>query len=428
MVDTFDFEALLEARLRARAAIASRRFDAVAIAHEAVTTGTRGRWLGRLEWPSRPRGYAWVIVVLLLALALLGGVAVVGALLRVPAPVPSSDVTNGWIALAGNPFDLYEGENGDIYLVPVGTAAPPRLIIGSGGDGIAQQCPSFSPDGHRLAYGEARASGLVSRNPRGPWPVSDRAVVVVGLNANGDASSPIIRVTVPTDPGEIVCPQWSPDGTRVAFRVGSDLWVADDTSGKTTMFPVEAMPWVAQGFAWSRDGSRIAVAEPGEIRVVPIDGRTATVIPVEGATLASIGWTAGDDSIVYVSSTVAQAVYRVDADGSNDTQIAVGSGAIISPDGTRVACTCDSGVLTMDSRGGNVVDVAAPSVFFASAWSPDGKRLLSSTGGGLVSVAVAPGSPLIVYLPPKSAYPPGTFVDGGLDLQWSQVAWQPVFP
>jgi Tol biopolymer transport system component len=344
-----------------------------------------------------------------------------------PAPTfsPPSVVSQGWIAVSANPSYHGAGENGDIYLLSKGAA--PRRIIGSDGDGIAQACPTFSPDGQRLAYGEARASGTVTTY-RGVWPVSDRAVVVVELS---DPSQALMRVTLPTNPGEIVCPKWSPDGTHVAFRVGTGLWVANTTSGKTTVFQVGLTPWGQQAFAWSRDGSRIAVAESGQIRVVPIDGSASAAIPVTGDVPRSIGWTANDDAIVYASTDApgdALAVNRVDADGTNDTQLAYsggayGGGAAVSPGGTRVAYIAGVHVLTMDTRGGKVVAVSVPPNFLVGGllWSPDGKRLLLSSVSGVVSVSVAPGSAPIVY---ETALYPG----GGLDLEWSwpEVTWQPV--
>ena len=254
-----------------------------------------------------------------------------------------------------------------------------------------------------------------------------------------NASKPLMRVTLPSDPGAIACPKWSPNGRYVAFRAGAGLWVADTTSGKTTVFQVGATPWGQQGFAWSRDGSRVAVAELGQIRVVPINGSTPAVIQVTGGVpgryTGSMGWTADDDAIVYVSTDPegdALAVNRVNADGTNHTPLASGGGAAVSPDGTRVAyITSTSGVfngqpndehvLTMDTRGGDVVKVPVPPDFVLEGllWSPDGKRLLLSSIDGVVSVAVAPGSPPIVYAT-------GLY-RSGLDLEWSfsEVTWQP---
>jgi Tol biopolymer transport system component len=345
--------------------------------------------------------------------------------------------TQGWIAVSALPWTAMIGEHGDIYLLSEG--ASPRRIIGSDGDGIAQDCPTFSPDGLRLAYGEARASGATN-NDRGVWPVSDRAVVVVGVNADGDPSQPLMRVTLPTSPGEIACPEWSPDGRYVAYRVGADLWVADTTTGTTNLFPVLATPWGENAFAWSRDGSRIAVAEPGQIRLVPIDGSTPTVISafggVPGSYTGSMGWTAGDAGIVYVGTDpqgYGPAVNRVDANGTNDTELGCGSDAVISPDGARVAyISCpfpdqpnDQHVITMPTRGGKGVEVTAPPNFMIEGllWSPDGKRLLLGSIDGVVSVAVAPGSAPVVYATGQSDYP-----GAGLDLEWSssELTWQPV--
>jgi len=146
-----------------------------------------------------------------------------------PLPsLPASSARNGWIVVSANPWNVGGGQNGDIYLVSEGVA--PRRIIGSDGDGIAQACPMFSPDGQRLAYGEARASGPVTTY-RGGWPVDGRAIVVVGVNEHGDPIPALSRFALPTGLGPMVCPEWSPTGRFLAFRVGAQLWIADTASG-----------------------------------------------------------------------------------------------------------------------------------------------------------------------------------------------------
>lgn len=342
--------------------------------------------------------------------------------------------TQGWIAVSALPWSEGIGEHGDIYLL--GPGASPRRIIGSDVDGVAQDCPTFSPDGQRLAYGQARASGATN-NDRGVWPVSDRAVVVVAINADGDPSQPLMRANLPTSAGEMACPEWSPDGRYIAYRVGADLWVADPTTGTTTLYPVVATPWNENAIAWSRDGSRIAVAEPGQIRIVPINGSTPTVIPafgLPGSYDGSMGWTAGDADIVYVSEDPLYGsfgVNRVDANGNKDTHLASATDAAVSPDGTRVAYITqqpnDPHVMIMPIRGGKAVAVAVPSNFITLEgllWSPDGKRLLLSSVDGVVSVPVAPGSAPLVYATGQSDYPGSSW---RLDLEWSwmQVTWQP---
>ncbi len=269
---------------------------------------------GRATFPLR--GTALLIAVATLLLVGLVGTALIGGTLinrsapvvrpspavpPSPAVLPSPAVRpeNGLIAVSANPSDIGGGEVGDIYLV--GEGAPARRIIGSVGDGLAQACPRFSPDGRKLAYGEARASDPVTTY-RGVWPVTDRAVVVVGLDDHGDASPPMMRVTVPGG-GPIACPEWSPNGEQLAFRVGPELWITDVPSGHRTTVSVTPESGFEQNeLEWSRDGSRIAVAEPGRIRIVRVADGASMLISVAGATPRSLGWTVGDDRIVYVAT------------------------------------------------------------------------------------------------------------------------------
>lgn len=205
MTDRADFEARLQERLVARAAVASRPFDAAKIARSVVAANDRRRLpLGVPAFGGRPVAIL-VMAGLLLALAL-AAVLVAGALRVVPS-IPRS-FGNGWIAVSANPT-AGGGEVGDIYRLEAGGRAV--RIVGSDGDGIAEACPQFSPDGRALAYGEARASDLPATQ-RGNWPVRDRAIVIVRLDGAGNvvASGRPVRMDVSTDAGEIVCPEWRP--------------------------------------------------------------------------------------------------------------------------------------------------------------------------------------------------------------------------
>lgn len=364
--------------------------------------------------------------------------------------VTTSLPVNGLIAVSANPGDVGGGEFGDIYLVGEGTAA--RRIIGSDGDGIAQACPAFSPDGRRLAYGEASASDLPITTFRGEWPVTGRAVVVVEVDSGGNSSPPIMRVAAGPDPGPVPCPEWSPSGGHVAFRVGSELWVADAASGETTVFAVtQQSQWEQNELEWSRDGSSIAVSEPGRIRVVRMDGGESNLIAVDGdtqspdaATPVSLGWTAGDERIVFISTDPFDglAVNVIDVDGNNDTQLTPNEPvdlnfrfyyAVVSSDGIRVAyvqrtyrcanegCSGASDrLLILDLDTLSVVERPIPPGFgaFGLRWSPDGEHLIFGSYQGVVSVAVTPGLPEVIHS------------RGELNLEWSteEITWQPVFP
>ena len=106
MTDQSDFETALEERLRARAALASRPFDATAIAQGATAVAARRRRYGGLKWPSTRPALGWLVLASLLAIALLGAVAAAGAFLRESDPVPARVTSADLVIDAVNDRDL----------------------------------------------------------------------------------------------------------------------------------------------------------------------------------------------------------------------------------------------------------------------------------------------------------------------------------
>jgi dipeptidyl aminopeptidase/acylaminoacyl peptidase len=415
-----------------------------------VQTHQRPAWAFPTRWVPAPAVLEWLpayqnrlVLALLLAgmlALLLGTAAFVGNQIR--EQLPSSQVSNGWIAVSANPWTVYHDEAGDIYLLQEG--APARRIIGSEDDGVAQACPRFSPDGRRLAYGEAASGARVPvTRESAPVEVEDRAAVVVELDASGEPSSPILRVPISTGWGEMPCPEWSPSGEQLAFRSDTELWVIDSGSGHSTVYPVNRAIG-EQGFEWSRDGSRIAVAEIGDVRIVALDGTESRAIPVISVTPRSLGWIAGNRIVFMTAPGSQSSISVIDLDG-NRTQLAHGDAdtwfhdLAVSRNGTRIAyvqetqiCTRDSAdgdscrrqpqrVLVVAADGSDVVEVPLASGFdgaYNMKWSPDGERLLFVMPDVVMSVPLSPNSGAIFHS------------SGELNLEWSasEVTWQPVFP
>ncbi|MEA2678122.1 MAG: hypothetical protein QOJ81_2263 [Chloroflexota bacterium] len=388
--------------------------------------------------------FAWIVLTGLLLAALVGAALVGASLFRKPPGGPF----NGLIAVSANPPGM-AGVAGDIYVVARDEAA--RRIIGSDGDGIAQACPRFSPDGLSLAFGEARSSADVTTF-RGEWPVSDRAVAVVGVDGHGDPSPSVVRVTVGDTTGPIPCPEWSPNSEYVAFRVDYDLWIADASSGAFQVIPLNAEPGSERKeLEWSRDSSMIAVSEPGQILLINLDGDTRSAIPAiggAGGAPLSIGWTADDQKIIYISTDRpgdGLAVVVVNADGRNALQLSPTSDelqlrfydAVVSPAGDRVAfavgasrCSADADgnescsgapqpIIAMGIDGSNVIELPISLGFGRSGlqWSPDGGQLLYSSLEGVTSTLLTLGAEPVIYSPNE------------LNLEWSrpELTWQPTY-
>jgi hypothetical protein len=251
----------------------------------------------------------------------------------IPGPLPSlpsSNVSNGWIAFSTdgqNPGSTDITTGSDIYLVREG--GEPTVIAGRAGGTTRNVCPAFSPDGTKLAYGVRTDL--------------DRAVIVRAVDANGVSGDPV-RFDVP-GPGPAVCVRWSSDGTRLGYLDGTTLIVRGlDGSTKTaaagdpTVTDIQrtrdpSAPLVSRSGNWiarlsdmqlvvmRRDGSDahvIALKVSGTLAAWSPDGRQ--VLLLEDAGLATTVEAIGIDSTVDV--TIVSAI------GTNGARSSPGRGDV----------------------------------------------------------------------------------------------------
>jgi dipeptidyl aminopeptidase/acylaminoacyl peptidase len=167
-----------------------------------------------------------------------------------------------------NPYQLAAD---DLYVVSADGGRPVRLT----GTAADESSPSWSPDGHRLAYIRGGRVFVIANDGAGArrltpggdsepqWSPDGRWVAYVhGALGNGS-----LRIVHPDGTGArrlagpgVDCPRWSPRGSRIAFRAYGAVRVVG-VAGGPVLAPVSA---VADGYscdyAWSPDARSLVVA------------------------------------------------------------------------------------------------------------------------------------------------------------------------
>jgi dipeptidyl aminopeptidase/acylaminoacyl peptidase len=165
-----------------------------------------------------------------------------------------------------------------LYLLDVASGVVEQLTRGE----FDEQMPAWSPDGRRIVFVTRRGADADRRGSLDLYLIESRAgaserllAKVDGADNDGDAGSR---------------PQWSPDGTRIAFRQGSeDEWIyyapmqlaiVDVTTGAVSM-PARLDRWIYQP-RWAGDGRSVLalVEESRETHLARIDLRSGKTTPL----------------------------------------------------------------------------------------------------------------------------------------------------
>ena len=215
----------------------------------------------------------------------------------------------------------------------------------------------------------------------------------------GDGGSQT-RLTVDPSGWDNYSPDWSPDGTRIAFasQFGDNdpqIYVmnADGTGRRKLTTRLEGHG----GPDWSPDGTKVAFgfARPannqGGIAVISADGTNETDLTNSAAIDGSPAWSPDGRKIAFERYFGTNGeIFVMDADGSSPTNLTNSalsdSGPAWSPDGAKIAfstesLSCCGQIFAMNADGSGKTALGnAPRGAYGPAWSPDGSRIASFTG------------------------------------------------
>jgi uncharacterized repeat protein (TIGR01451 family) len=192
-------------------------------------------------------------------------------------------------------------------------------------------------------------------------------------------------------------PEFSPDGTRIAFSSVSNgqfrIWVMNaDGSGSTRL--TNSGPRGDDEPTWSPDGSKIAFVGGGQILVINADGTNEINLSSGRTGDNDPDWSPDGSKIIFTkdwSSPNAQ-TFVMNADGSNVVNLSntVGSGAerdpAWSPDGSKIAYqSFQDGhyeIYVMNADGSGETRLTNNGFSVANEhpdWSPDGLKIVFSS-------------------------------------------------
>ena len=319
-------------------------------------------------------------------------------------------------------WDDEKGGNQDVYVKMIGTETPLRLTS----DMAEDYSPTWSPDGRSIAFlrysdtdrgiyvlpalgGPARKvfspvgvveweRGALSWSPDGKTLIfpdgksSHSPSAIYALDLESSKAHPITKPPSFWD-GD-ASPQFSPDGSRIAFVRGiegwvRDLYVTDASGGEPTRLTSDGR--MVSTLSWTADGKDVVFSSNrgGKFSLwrIPATGGTPERLSVgtEDATGPAIS--RKGDHLAYVQGSSIWSIRRVDLKAPKGAPTTIlsstqeDSAPKLSPDGTKVAFQSHrSGtqeVWVAGTDGSNPVKVTSfeKSLTGSPSWSPDGKQL-----------------------------------------------------
>jgi eukaryotic-like serine/threonine-protein kinase len=336
---------------------------------------------------SRPRVATWLLLGASASMLLLAGWMGVTSARKKARPTlgtprqlttaPGAE-TDAAVSPTGNLVAYASDESGnfDIWLVDAKGGNPIRLTD----DPASDRDPAWFPDGSSIAFVSERGGA------KGIWKVA---------SLGGSAT-----LLVPN----AIDPAISHDGRRIAFTRPDDsayprVFVAaiDAPDQAKLLVSEEVGRWGLMDPAWSPKDETIVFSDFEHLWVAKVADGTARQLTTLGDQDSRPAWSADGRAIFFSSFREGTfALWRIDADGTDEQRLSYGSGPEVSPSvspaGDVLAFSTfvdDRDVGLKDLATGAFVRIRSQLTDYAPDLSPDGRRLIFNTyrWGGSATIA-----------------------------------------
>jgi subtilisin family serine protease len=190
----------------------------------------------------------------------------------------------------------------------------------------------------------------------------------------------------------LTTPEWSPDGTKIAFQFAGSINVIDANGGN--LKPVSNIPETQTYPAWSPDGRQIIYNTLSQMRIANLADGSQTLI--DGGPGFEPRFSPDGTKVVYkdFSYTANAQVWVMNVDGSNRKQLTSLEGGKLapkwSPDGTKLLFSNHhvtntfatlAEIYTMNADGTGLTQLTSGNYDQFATWSPDGTKIMFGRNG-----------------------------------------------
>jgi Tol biopolymer transport system component len=304
--------------------------------------------------------------------------------------------------------------------------APPTETTDIAQTARAEQTPMAEVSGSSLAPSHTPTASLTRTHSPEPTPFGGgTGRIAFASNRDGDSEIYVMNadgsnvINLTNNSADDSDPAWSPDGTRIAYMVRrgghgqSELYVMNADGGNNTLLVPDCGDDAGGGCvmpAWSPDGTKIAfqmgTRAGQEVYVINADGsgmRRLTNNP--GGDNYDPTWSPDGSRIAFGGRRGPWGIWIMNSNGSNQYSISgdMDGGPSWSPDGTRIVFDSPSGIYrgntqiyVMNIDGSNMTRLTSNSANDTGPkWSPNGTRIAFSSdrdGNSEIYVMNADGS------------------------------------